>query len=688
VRTLGNHVWAGHQLGAPPPDTTRLAAGSPVVAPAGACEHGDDRSVLRRRSIGKDLGGEAPPIVAEALRRPGRPLDAGTREAMEAHFGQDLSRVRVHTDPLAAKSAETVRALAYTLGPNVLFAAGRYRPTTPQGRILLGHELVHVLQQGDDRVAGSPVTIGRDSDSAEVEARQLSSAADARIAVPAVSEGGPERLFRGWISPDEPGTRAVDRRLVSPRLQRTIGDGHDLTSNRFKGNQQLEAAFDAERTISFGDRGLYITILQQALVDARFSLPTFGVYGFFGNETEAAVRAFQASKGLTGAAVDGIVNATTMGLLDQHFVRHAPERALASHATRPLLEGTRALSPAEKAAVTAAITTEPRTTTGALPVFNRVVVGIADPYEVRVARRLNDAISGLHSSLVASRPPRTPGNLMTGAEINRLARRAKADTDAVFGRYRPGRPALSYGVNITDQFVERHAFISATTRNADWAANFRVMKLLDGDPLIRRIDEEHGAVKSRTVEWALIAAQTGFPNQPPGVRDYNANPPHVTGGIVGTRRAELLAIHENWPASAGGGVVHLRRSLGTTNFENRNIMYRTYATIIHEYVHTLEATRHERYRGGLPEQRGGYVLREGMTDYFAKVVWDGLTFNAGLRATIEGRFQDPVSPNSHPIPSPPRYQEWVNAERAVGIVGIRNAMAAFFLGRTGLIGGP
>ncbi len=74
-----------------------------------------------------------------------------------------------------------------------------------------------------------------------------------------------------------------------------------------------------------------------------------------------------------------------------------------------------------------------------------------------------------------------------------------------------------------------------------------------------------------------------------------------------------------------------------------------------------------------------------MTDFFAKVVWDGLTFDAPLRAAIERPFHDPAHPTDHPIPLPARYGEWTNAERAVGVVGVRNAMAAFFPGRTDLI---
>jgi hypothetical protein len=390
---------------------------------------------------------------------------------------------------------------------------------------------------------------------------------------------------------------------------------------------------------------------------------------------------------MSGAAVTGQIDAATMGRLDHHFLGHDPEHAIATHATRPLLSGTRTLRAADRAAVTRAITTQPQTASGGLPTFHRTIATHSDPYETRVENRLTQRINGQHARLVAARPARTAANLLAPAEIDRVAQAAKSATDAVFGRYRTG-PSLAFGVNIRDQFVVRSSFISTSTRNADWAANFRVLKILNGDSVIKEIDRQHGAVKTRAPEWALIAAFTGFPNTPPGVRDYDANPPHVTSGIVGTRRAELLDIHRNWPASAGGGQINLQRYLGATDLDNRHLMYRLFATIIHEYVHTLEHSQHVTYRRGLPEQQGGFVLREGMTDYLSKIVWDNTNFNAALRTTIEGRFQDPANPTGHPIRTPGRYGEWVNAERMVGIVGIRNALAAFFLGRVDLIGGP
>jgi hypothetical protein len=58
-------------------------------------------------------------------------------------------------------------------------------------------------------------------------------------------------------------------------------------------------------------------------------------------------------------------------MLDQHFLGHAPERAIATDTTRALTEGTRALSAAERAALHGAVTTELRAAGGALPTFTR-----------------------------------------------------------------------------------------------------------------------------------------------------------------------------------------------------------------------------------------------------------------------------------------------------------------------------
>jgi hypothetical protein len=85
----------------------------------------------------------------QSLRGGGQPLAADLRAFFEPRFSYDFSQVRVHTDARAAQTARELSARAYTLGRDVAFAPGEYRPQTPEGRTLLAHELTHVVQQGD-----------------------------------------------------------------------------------------------------------------------------------------------------------------------------------------------------------------------------------------------------------------------------------------------------------------------------------------------------------------------------------------------------------------------------------------------------------------------------------------------------------------------------------------------------------
>jgi hypothetical protein len=67
--------------------------------------------------------------------------------AMGARLGVDLDGARLHTDATAARSTRALAAKAFTVGRDVYFGAGQYRPDTAAGRHLLAHEFVHVAQQ-------------------------------------------------------------------------------------------------------------------------------------------------------------------------------------------------------------------------------------------------------------------------------------------------------------------------------------------------------------------------------------------------------------------------------------------------------------------------------------------------------------------------------------------------------------
>jgi hypothetical protein len=81
------------------------------------------------------------------LTSDGRPLPKEVLRFYEPKLGYDLSNVRIHTGSAAAKSAQSINALAYTTGNNIVFDHEQYSPHTGQGKKILGHELAHVVQQ-------------------------------------------------------------------------------------------------------------------------------------------------------------------------------------------------------------------------------------------------------------------------------------------------------------------------------------------------------------------------------------------------------------------------------------------------------------------------------------------------------------------------------------------------------------
>jgi len=102
---------------------------------------------LARSGDPRDVSTDVDSLVTPTLRGGGQPLSADTRRFMEPRFGHDFSRVRVHADEAASRSAQAVQANAYTVGSDVVFGAGQYAPGTRDGDRLLAHELAHVVQQ-------------------------------------------------------------------------------------------------------------------------------------------------------------------------------------------------------------------------------------------------------------------------------------------------------------------------------------------------------------------------------------------------------------------------------------------------------------------------------------------------------------------------------------------------------------
>jgi hypothetical protein len=114
----------------------------------GDCSSPDDEPApVRRKSLSNE--NVASDGFEHIVRGGGAPLDGATRAFMEPRFGYDFALVRVHTGVAAAESAASLKARAYTVGRDIVFGGGEYRPHTAEGRSLLAHELTHVTQQSD-----------------------------------------------------------------------------------------------------------------------------------------------------------------------------------------------------------------------------------------------------------------------------------------------------------------------------------------------------------------------------------------------------------------------------------------------------------------------------------------------------------------------------------------------------------
>ncbi|MDC0741018.1 eCIS core domain-containing protein [Polyangium mundeleinium] len=117
------------------------------------------RPELAAAPKGSEPGGEvekAPPSpqttqgsadILDRISTRGAALPAYARQYMEQRFGHDFSRVRVVADRGADQIAGGLGARAFTLGENIVFARDEFRPDTEGGRLLLAHELAHVVQQ-------------------------------------------------------------------------------------------------------------------------------------------------------------------------------------------------------------------------------------------------------------------------------------------------------------------------------------------------------------------------------------------------------------------------------------------------------------------------------------------------------------------------------------------------------------
>lgn len=120
----------------------------------------------------------------------GSKLAPGLQREMEDAFGVDFGHVRIHTEPRARAAARRLNAEAFSVGPHVVFGDRAYSPETREGRLLLRHELAHVVQQrGVTGLPSGVIRLALPTERSEREARAVAEARSTAVRVTLSSVG-------------------------------------------------------------------------------------------------------------------------------------------------------------------------------------------------------------------------------------------------------------------------------------------------------------------------------------------------------------------------------------------------------------------------------------------------------------------------------------------------------------------
>jgi hypothetical protein len=159
-----------------PPERVRDARPPAERLAGGIGNRGFGQVVARMGEGGGILaGGLVHPDVQAAIaatRGSGRALDRSVAAALEPSVGGSLGDVRVHAGDGAAALARAVTARAFTVGNDIYFGRGEYRPGTRDGDALIAHEVAHTIQQRGAPQDG-PLTVSQPGDVLEREAEAV-----------------------------------------------------------------------------------------------------------------------------------------------------------------------------------------------------------------------------------------------------------------------------------------------------------------------------------------------------------------------------------------------------------------------------------------------------------------------------------------------------------------------------------
>ena len=294
-----------------------------------------------------------------------------------------------------------------------------------------------------------------------------------------------------------------------------------------------------------------------------------------------------------------------------------------------------------------------------------------EDYRKDLAAELEKVVKDLYEQYVTN-----AGKRGTQEEIEPMADVAKKETDAVFGQFydvskrkplefagkgKSGKLSFWYDV----QEKMRQQFGNDTV--AKWHL-FYYLKNIDtllaindkytANPVFDEFGTAHGL--EAEVQSAVV--------------NKLAKDPEIVRKAIATDR--------NWGGAADKGKIFVDLFHSPDVDNDRRQCWDMFQTLVHEYLHTLVHKDYVDYADSFGDKSvQSSTLHEGVDCVLDEVVWARVETKVrepGLRKVVEGNTNAKLPPID--VPPPSRYESYPEAMRLVGLVGIQNVYAAYFLG--------
>ncbi|MGP8102149.1 MAG: DUF4157 domain-containing protein [Candidatus Cybelea sp.] len=609
------------------------------------------------------------PSVQSTLDEPGRPLDGPDLKYFQSGFGHDLSSVRLHTGERAAASAASLSARAYTVGRHIVLGRSEYAPGTAAGRHVLGHELAHVIQQSRGTAAASTNEMLALDASADYATNQLARGHRVSVAGSSGVQIACLTLFEEF-SAGKYSWPLLKAALTHTRpVDEIIADVNALTPAE---RDQAEKDIAAERAAQAAKRDdLKSKMDSQADPALKAVFPPM-----LQTVLEVIARADEVLDGVSG----------TVAL---------------SETRASLTSGTITPTAADKPKIERALKPELRTTPAGAPLpFEENLPGDPKSYLDKLKDEMPRRIAAHYKQQVENRGKSEhadPNKVHALSEFERIGNASKRETDKVFGQFldkpRPPMKAdtkTSRG-NIHDLWQDTDTQLKAMGPSSKRdMARALVFYFLQNDREIALINRAHNADPTFSKDNAPLNQEAK--DQKQVVDDANASPASVQ---------QLNEIDRGWDATADPATHEVNVQvfkrpdeatgpLAGANVADRFFLWDMFQTLIHEYLHTLAHPAYNAHADSFGRgSKQNTTLVEGVDSLLDEIVWKAVlphVNDQALRDDVEGPAYSKLSPFSS-MPVPRRYPSYSEAVKLVGVVGIRNLYAAYFLGDVKKISG-